>query len=167
MHLQFISMIAYPLSKINKNKQKFEALVDQIQATLGLEINKKGAVEKAGDMDLQFEAEICKLSVDCQRASAAAIACPTTNDAELATILILTSHHLARVIACKAQQHRKQALAPPMFRGLLVPDISVSDGFNKKSKEKLKEQAKTTKLIEHPKEMSATNPQRVVQPAEV
>ncbi|KAA6374698.1 MAG: hypothetical protein EZS28_029774, partial [Streblomastix strix] len=127
----------------------------------------KGAVEKAVDLDLEFEAEVYKLAVDCQRASAAAIASLATNDAESATEWMLTSHHLARVIASKAQQRREQTLTPPMFRGLLGPDVSASDVFGKKSKKKLKEQAKTIKLIEHPKEISTTNRKPVVQPAEV
>ncbi|KAA6324653.1 MAG: hypothetical protein EZS28_054165, partial [Streblomastix strix] len=38
-------------------KYELEALEDRIQATLGLEINKKGAVEKESDLDLEFEAE--------------------------------------------------------------------------------------------------------------
>ncbi|KAA6398070.1 MAG: hypothetical protein EZS28_006398 [Streblomastix strix] len=92
-----------------------------------------------------------------------------TNKSQIksATEWILTSHHFARVIAGIAQQRREQALAPSMFRGLLGPDVSVSDVLRKKSKEKLKDQAKTTKLIEHPKEISATNLKPVMQQAEV
>ncbi|KAA6393548.1 MAG: hypothetical protein EZS28_010924 [Streblomastix strix] len=157
----------YDLTGKRPTKYELEALEDRIQATLGFEISKKGTVEKAGDLDLEFEAEGCKLAVDCQRTSAATIASLATNDAESATEWILISHHLARVIAGKAQQRWEQALAPPMFRGLLGPDVSTSDVFGKTSKQKLKEQAKTTKLIEHPKEISATNPKPVVQPAEV
>ncbi|KAA6377500.1 MAG: hypothetical protein EZS28_026974 [Streblomastix strix] len=147
-------------------KYDLEDLEDRIQATLSLEINKKGAVKKAGDLDLEFEAEVCKLAVDCQRASAAAIASLAANDEESATEWKLTSHHLARIKAGKAQQRRKQALAPPMFRGLLGPDVSASDVFGNKSKEKLKEQDNIAKLIEHPKGISATNPKPVVQPAQ-
>ncbi|KAA6356664.1 MAG: hypothetical protein EZS28_047809, partial [Streblomastix strix] len=112
--------------------------------------------EKTGDLDLEFEAEVCKLAIDCQRAFVAAIASLVTNDAESATEWIHSSHHLALIIAGKAQQRREQALAPPMFKGLLGPDVSASGVFWKKSKEMLKEKAKTTKLIEHPKEISAT-----------
>ncbi|KAA6372937.1 MAG: hypothetical protein EZS28_031537 [Streblomastix strix] len=92
------------------------------------------AVEKARDLDLEFEAEVQQLAVDCQRDSAAIIACLATNDAELATELILTYHCLVRVIAGKAQQHREQALAPSMFKNLLCQDISVSDKFEKSQK---------------------------------
>ncbi|KAA6397700.1 MAG: hypothetical protein EZS28_006772 [Streblomastix strix] len=74
---------------------------------------------------------------------------------------ITTSHHLACVIAGKTQQRLEQALAFPMFRTLRGPDVSSSDVFEKKSKEKLNEQAKTTKLFEYPKEISTTNPKSV------
>ncbi|KAA6369795.1 MAG: hypothetical protein EZS28_034678 [Streblomastix strix] len=154
--------------RTGKSPTKYEliALEDRIQATLGLEINKKGDVEKAGELKLEFEADVCKLAIDCQRATAATIASLATNDAESATEEIFISHRLAHVIAGKALQRRDQALAPPMFRGPLGLDVSVSDVFRKKSKEKLKEQAKTTKFIEHPKEIGATNPKYAVQPAE-
>ncbi|KAA6388105.1 MAG: hypothetical protein EZS28_016363 [Streblomastix strix] len=123
-------------------KYELEAMEDRIQASLGLEINKR-------------------------EASAAAIASLTTNDAESAAEWILSLHHLARIIAVKAQQRREQAMALLMFRGLLSPDVSASDVFGKKSKEKLKEQIKPAKLIEHPKVFSATNPKPVVKLDEV
>ncbi|KAA6401522.1 MAG: hypothetical protein EZS28_002946 [Streblomastix strix] len=108
-------------------KYEFEAMEDRIQATLGLKINKKGAVEKASDLDLKFEADVCQLAVDSQRASAAAIASPATNDAESATEWILTSHNLARVLAGKAQQRLEQTLASQLFQGQLRPDVFASD----------------------------------------
>ncbi|KAA6398721.1 MAG: hypothetical protein EZS28_005753 [Streblomastix strix] len=119
-----------------QTKYEFEALEDRIQTTLGLKI-----------------------------ASATVIASLATNNAESVTEQILTSHRLVCIIAGKAQQLREQAFAPPMFRELLGPDVSVSDVFGKKSKEKLKK-AKTAKIIKNPKKISVTNPKPVVQPAE-
>ncbi|KAA6397317.1 MAG: hypothetical protein EZS28_007161 [Streblomastix strix] len=115
-------------------KYELEALEDRIQATLGLEINKNGDFEKASNLELELEADVCKLAVDCHRASATAIASLARNDAEQVTDRLLTSHHLARVIAVQAKQLREQSLAPPIFMGLLDPDVSVSDIFGKKSK---------------------------------
>ncbi|KAA6372979.1 MAG: hypothetical protein EZS28_031495 [Streblomastix strix] len=47
------------------SKYELEALQVRIQVTLGLEINKKGAVKKACDLDQQFKADDCQLAVDC------------------------------------------------------------------------------------------------------
>jgi hypothetical protein len=61
-------------------KKEREALEDRIEAALGLEVNKKGAKEKAGDKDLEFEADICALAVNSQRASAASLTSMATGD---------------------------------------------------------------------------------------
>ncbi|KAA6403249.1 MAG: hypothetical protein EZS28_001231 [Streblomastix strix] len=144
-------------------KYELEALDDRIQSTLGLEVNKKGAIERAGDADLEFEAEICKLAVDGQRAAATAITSLATGDFESATQWMLTSHHYDRIIAGKAQQRREQALVPDIFKGLLGPNVGVSEVLGQKSKDKLKEQAKTAKLIEQPKEQQSITPKSIQQ----
>ncbi|KAA6395688.1 MAG: hypothetical protein EZS28_008784 [Streblomastix strix] len=144
-------------------KYELEALDDRIQSTLGLEVNKKGAIERAGDADLEFEAEICKLAVDGQRAAATAITSLATGDIESATQWMLTSHHYDRIIAGKAQQSQEQALVPDIFKGLLGPNVGVSEVFGQKSKDKLKEQAKTAKLIEQPKEQQSITPKSIQQ----
>ncbi|KAA6359828.1 MAG: hypothetical protein EZS28_044645, partial [Streblomastix strix] len=139
-------------------KYELEELDDRIQSTLGLEVNKKGAIERAGDADLEFEAEICKLAFDGQRAAATAITSLATGDFESATQWMLTSHHYDRIIAGKTQQRREQALVPDIFKGLLGPNVGVSEVLGQKSKDKLKEQAKTAKLIEQPKELQTITP---------
>ncbi|KAA6313007.1 MAG: hypothetical protein EZS28_055829, partial [Streblomastix strix] len=53
-------------------KFKAEQLL-QIGLNMNMEVNKKGAIERAGNANLEFEAEICKLAVDGQRAAATAI----------------------------------------------------------------------------------------------
>ncbi|KAA6382092.1 MAG: hypothetical protein EZS28_022378 [Streblomastix strix] len=145
-------------------KYELEALDDRIQSTLGLEVNKKGAIERAGDADLESEAEICKLAVDGQRAAATAITSMATGDFESATQWMLTSHHYDRITASKAQLRRVQALVPDIFKGLLGPNVRVTEVLCQKSKEKLKEQAKTAKLIEQPKEPQPITPKSIQLP---
>ncbi|KAA6385591.1 MAG: hypothetical protein EZS28_018882, partial [Streblomastix strix] len=145
-------------------KYELEALDDRIQSTLGLEVNKKGAIERAGDADLEFEAEVYKLAVDRQRAAATAITSLATGDFESATQWMLTSHYYDRIIAGKAQWRREQALVPDIFKGLLGPNVGVSEVLGQKSKDKLNEQAKTAKLIEQPKESQTATPKLIHQP---
>ncbi|KAA6404266.1 MAG: hypothetical protein EZS28_000207 [Streblomastix strix] len=145
-------------------KYELEALEDRKQSTLGLEVNKKGAIERVGEADPEFEAEICKLAVDGQKAAATAITSLATGDFESATQWMLTLHHYDRIIAGKAQQRREQALAPDNFECSLGPNVGVSEVLGQKSKDKLKQQAKTAKLIELPKESQITTPNSIQQP---
>ncbi|KAA6367958.1 MAG: hypothetical protein EZS28_036515, partial [Streblomastix strix] len=115
------------------------------------------------DVDIEFEEEICKLAVDGQRAAATAITSLATGDFESATQWMLTSHHYDRIIAGKSQQRREQALVPDIFKGLLGPNVGVSEVLGQKSKDKRKEQAKTAKLIEQPKESQTITPKSIQQ----
>ncbi|KAA6382396.1 MAG: hypothetical protein EZS28_022075 [Streblomastix strix] len=110
-----------------QTKSELEVLDDGILAMIGLEFDKKGAVEKMSDLDVQFEADIYKLAEESPRTLAAIIASQATNDAESTTEWILTAHRLAPVIAGKAQQRREQVLSPPMFRSLLGSKVIISD----------------------------------------
>ncbi|KAA6404118.1 MAG: hypothetical protein EZS28_000346 [Streblomastix strix] len=115
-----------PTSK-RLTKYELEALDDRMQSTLGLEVNEKCAIEREGDADHEFEAEICKLAVDGQRAATTAFTCLATGDFESATQWMLTSRHYDRIIAGKAQWRREQALVPDIFKGLLGPNVGVSE----------------------------------------
>ncbi|KAA6364496.1 MAG: hypothetical protein EZS28_039977 [Streblomastix strix] len=97
-------------------KYELEALDDRIQSTLGLEVNKKRAIERAGDADLEFEAEVCNLTVDGKRAAATAITSLATEDFESATQWMLVSHHYDRIITSKAQQRQEQGFVPDIQR---------------------------------------------------
>ncbi|KAA6372406.1 MAG: hypothetical protein EZS28_032069, partial [Streblomastix strix] len=132
-------------------KYELEALDDRIQSTLGLEVNKKGAIERAGDADLEFEAEICKLAVDGQRAAATVITNQATGDFESATQWMLTSHHHDRIIAGKTQQKRVQALVPDILKAFQVqtwefPKSLVKNRrINSRNKQKLPNQSNNLK----------------------
>ncbi|KAA6390135.1 MAG: hypothetical protein EZS28_014338 [Streblomastix strix] len=121
-------------------KYELEGLDYHMQSTLGPEVNKKGAIERADDADFEFKEEICKLAIDGQKASAKAITSLAIGDFESATQWMLASHHYDRIIMGKAQQEREQTLVSDIFKGLLCPNVSVSEILCQTSKEKLKEQ---------------------------
>ncbi|KAA6396300.1 MAG: hypothetical protein EZS28_008174 [Streblomastix strix] len=63
-------------------KYELETLDDRTQSTLGLEVNKKGAIERAGDADLEFEAKISKLAIDGLGSTGTTITSLATGDFE-------------------------------------------------------------------------------------
>ncbi|KAA6378129.1 MAG: hypothetical protein EZS28_026344 [Streblomastix strix] len=125
------------------SKRTRQQLEDQIDQTIG-------------DKDLEFEAELCKLSVNAQRASAAAITSLAVGDQQSATMWMLVSHHLNRIIAGEAQAKREAALMPDSLKGLVSGASNPVDIFGQKIIGNIKEKAKIPKLMQEHKENEST-----------
>ncbi|KAA6375132.1 MAG: hypothetical protein EZS28_029342 [Streblomastix strix] len=124
-----------------------EALLERVDASLGLELNKKDAIEHSGSNGLEYEVVVCKFAVANQQASFAAISNMAIGDYKSATMWMLTAHHLARVIAGDAQQRRKVELMPEQFKSILGKQSGPVAVLGSQSKKKLAENIKTIKLI--------------------
>ncbi|KAA6386607.1 MAG: hypothetical protein EZS28_017863 [Streblomastix strix] len=127
-----------------RQKQRLEEMEDDC---MGIEINKASAKEKGGPLDPEFETEQCRLAVSAQRASAAALHAMALEDYKSATMWTLHAHHIARIIAGENQARRETALASEQFKGILSSEISALDVFGDESKRKIKDIAKTQKIL--------------------
>jgi hypothetical protein len=114
---------------------------------LSLEINKRSSKEKGGALDPEFETEQCRLAVSAQRASATALHAMALEDYKSATMWTLHAHHIARIIAGENQARRETALASEQFKGILGAKISALDVIGDESKKKIKDIAKTQKIL--------------------
>ncbi|KAA6383915.1 MAG: hypothetical protein EZS28_020554 [Streblomastix strix] len=111
----------------------------------------KNAVAKSGDLDPDYEAETCRLSFESQNAAAAVNTSLSFSDEQSATMWMLTSHHVNRIIAGFSQQRREQEPVLEMFKAIPGKDFIALDIFDNASIEKLKEQTKTAKLLDSAK----------------
>ncbi|KAA6396189.1 MAG: hypothetical protein EZS28_008286 [Streblomastix strix] len=144
------------------SKRTSQQLQVQIDQTIGLEVNKKSTKEKKQrDKDLEFEVELCKLSVNAQRAFAAAITSLAVGDQQSATMWKFVSHYLNRIIAGDAQPKREAALMPDSLKGLVSGTTNRVDIFGQKTIDNIKEKTKTAKLIQKhtEKEQTVSQPQ--------
>ncbi|KAA6391249.1 MAG: hypothetical protein EZS28_013223 [Streblomastix strix] len=84
---------------IRATKRQWQRLEEFEDDYLGLEVSKKSAKEKADQLDLEFEADQCKLAVSAQCTSAAALHSMALEDYKSASMWAHQAHHIARIIA--------------------------------------------------------------------
>ncbi|KAA6391514.1 MAG: hypothetical protein EZS28_012958 [Streblomastix strix] len=127
-----------------RQKQRLEEMEDDC---LSLEINKRSSKEKGGALDPEFETEQRRLAVSALRASATAPHAMAVEDYKSATMWTLHAHHIARIIAGEYQVRKETALAFVQFKDILSVEISALDVFGDESKKKIKNIAKTQKIL--------------------
>ncbi|KAA6368245.1 MAG: hypothetical protein EZS28_036229 [Streblomastix strix] len=135
-----------PTGEIVTKRQK-KLLEEMDEDCLSLKIYKRLSNEKGGALDPQFETKQCRLAVSAQRTSATALPAMALEDYKSATMLTHHAHHIARIIAGENQAQGETALASEQFKGILSAVISAHDVFGEKSKKKIKNIAKTQKIL--------------------
>ncbi|KAA6373209.1 MAG: hypothetical protein EZS28_031265 [Streblomastix strix] len=106
------------------SKREREVFHERIELSQGIEINKKNAVAKSGDLDPEYEAKTCRLLVEASHAAPAAIICISLGGEQSATMWMLTSHHVNRIITGDSQQRREQA--KPVQEAHVAPQVTAA-----------------------------------------
>ncbi|KAA6323863.1 MAG: hypothetical protein EZS28_054262, partial [Streblomastix strix] len=82
-----------------------------------------------------------------QRAAAAAIEALISNDLPLVMDMLLTQHHVGRVIAGDGQEQREIAVAPPQTKAILAGNAGLSNLIGDDSIERLQKAQKVAKAV--------------------
>ncbi|KAA6377521.1 MAG: hypothetical protein EZS28_026951 [Streblomastix strix] len=89
-----------------------------------LKLIKKNNIAKQSNLDPEYEAETCGLSFEALNAPAAVNTSLQLSDEQSATMWMLTSHHVYRIIAGFKQQRRGQEPVLEMFKAILeIADV--------------------------------------------
>ncbi|KAA6370600.1 MAG: hypothetical protein EZS28_033874 [Streblomastix strix] len=156
---------------LGKELQNTRSSASKIWTTIAqaLKLRKHQLKIKDGIFDPEFEMEHCKLAVSAQCASAAALHAMVLEDYKSVTMWTLYAHHIAQIITEVNQARREIALTSEQLKGKLNSEISALDVLEDESNKKIKDFAKTQKILADQRKQAtiqtpvAPIPQQIIQ----